>query len=110
MSTISVASFEGSRRKRSTLSRVASLKDALAAARDVGAQVIGLSAGAPDLLSSIDLRGPTVLVLGNEAEGMQHSVRRACTRLAAVVRPRVLDSLNASVAAAIACVGAHTGR
>jgi 23S rRNA (guanosine2251-2'-O)-methyltransferase len=88
--------------EHATLSRVPSLKDALAAARELGAQVIGLSAGAPDLLSSLDLRGPTVLVLGNEAEGMQHSVRRACTRLAAVVRPRMLDSLNASVAAAIA--------
>ena len=96
--------------EHATLSRVASLKDALAAAREVGAQVIGLSAGAPDLLSSIDLRGPTVIVLGNEAEGMQHSVRRACTRLAAVVRPRVLDSLNASVAAAIALYEADRQR
>jgi 23S rRNA (guanosine2251-2'-O)-methyltransferase len=96
--------------EHATLSRVASLKDALSAARDAGAQVIGLAAGAPDLLSSIDLRGPTVIVLGNEAEGLQHSVRRACTRLAAVVRPRVLDSLNASVAAAIALYEADRQR
>jgi 23S rRNA (guanosine2251-2'-O)-methyltransferase len=88
--------------EHATLSRVASLKDALASARETGAQVIGLAAGATDLLSSIDLRGPTVIVLGNEAEGLQHSVRRSCSRLAAVVRPRLLDSLNASVAAAIA--------
>lgn len=96
--------------EHATLSRVASLKDALFAAREVGAQVIGLQAGAPDLLSSLDLRGPTVIVLGNEAEGLQHSVRRACTRLAAVVRPRLLDSLNASVAAAIALYEADRQR
>ena len=51
-----------------------------------------------------------MIVLGNEAEGLQHSVRRACTRLAAVVRPRVLDSLNASVAAAIALYEAERQR
>jgi 23S rRNA (guanosine2251-2'-O)-methyltransferase len=96
--------------EHATLSRVASLKDALASAREAGAQVIGLAAGAPDLLSNIDLRGPTVIVLGNEAEGLQSSVRRACTRLAAVVRPRVLDSLNASVAAAIALYEAERQR
>jgi 23S rRNA (guanosine2251-2'-O)-methyltransferase len=96
--------------EHATLSRVASLKDALASAREAGAQVIGLAAGAPDLLSNIDLRGPTVIVLGNEAEGLQTSVRRACTRLAAVVRPRVLDSLNASVAAAIALYEAERQR
>ena len=88
--------------EHATLSRVASLKDALGRARDLGAQVIGLAAGAEQLLSSIDLRGPTVIVLGNEGDGLQPSVRKACTRLASVVRPRVLDSLNASVAAAIA--------
>jgi 23S rRNA (guanosine2251-2'-O)-methyltransferase len=96
--------------EHATLCRVGSLKDALAAARDAGAQVIGLTADAPDLLSSVDLRGPTVLVLGNEGEGMQPSVRRACTRLAAVVRTRILDSLNASVAAAIALYEADRQR
>jgi len=96
--------------EHATLCRVASLKDALSAARDAGAEVIGLTADAPDLLSSIDLRGPTVLVLGNEGEGMQPSVRRACTRLAAVVRTRILDSLNASVAAAIALYEADRQR
>jgi 23S rRNA (guanosine2251-2'-O)-methyltransferase len=96
--------------EHATLSRVPSLKDALASAREAGAQVIGLAAGATELLSDIDLRGPTVIVLGNEAEGLQHSVRRACTRLAAVVRPRVLDSLNASVAAAIALYEAERQR
>ena len=96
--------------EHATLSRVPSLKDALASARAAGAQVIGLAAGAEQLLSSIDLRGPTVIVLGNEADGLQPSVRKACTRLAAVVRPRVLDSLNASVAAAIALYEAERQR
>jgi 23S rRNA (guanosine2251-2'-O)-methyltransferase len=88
--------------EHATLCRVPSLKDGLRAALDAGAQVIGLSAGATELLSSIDLRGPTVIVLGNEGDGLQPAVKRCCSRLAALVRPRLVDSLNASVAAAIA--------
>ena len=88
--------------EHATLCRVPALKDALAEARDRGAQVIGLSAQSEELLCQIDLRGPTVIVLGNEGTGLQPGVRHACTRTAALVRPRVLDSLNASVAAAIA--------
>lgn len=88
--------------EHATLCRVASLKDALHAARDAGAQVIALSAGADELLCQADLTGPTVIVLGSEGTGLQPAVRRACTRSLALVRPRILDSLNASVAAAIA--------
>jgi 23S rRNA (guanosine2251-2'-O)-methyltransferase len=88
--------------EHATLCRVASLKDGLRAASEAGAQVIGLHAGGTDLLSSIDLRGPTVIVLGNEGDGLQPAVRRCCTRLASLLRTRSIDSLNASVAAAIA--------
>ena len=87
--------------EHATLCRVPALKDALGAARDAGARVIGLAASADRLLSEVDLTGPTVIVLGNEGSGLQPAVRRSCTELAAVVRPHILDSLNASVAAAI---------
>lgn len=88
--------------EHATLCRVASLKDALHSARDAGAQLIALSAQADELLCDTDLRGPTVIVLGSEGSGLQPAIRRASTRTLALVRPRILDSLNASVAAAIA--------
>ena len=88
--------------EHAALCRVPALKDALQSAREAGAQVIGLAAQGDELLSQLDLRGPTVIVLGSEGSGLQSAVRRSCTRLAAVVRPRIVDSLNASVAAAIA--------
>jgi 23S rRNA (guanosine2251-2'-O)-methyltransferase len=88
--------------EHAALCRVAALKDALQSAREVGVQVIGLAAQGEKLLSQIDLRGPTLIVIGSEGSGLQPGVRQSCTQLAAVVRPRVLDSLNASVAAAIA--------
>jgi 23S rRNA (guanosine2251-2'-O)-methyltransferase len=88
--------------EHATLCRVPALKDALALAREQGARVVGLVARAERLLSEVDLSGPTVIVLGSEGSGLQPAVRRSCSELAAVVRPRILDSLNASVAAAIA--------
>jgi 23S rRNA (guanosine2251-2'-O)-methyltransferase len=88
--------------EHATLCRVPALKDALRAAQESGARVVGLAARAEKMLSEVDLLGPTVIVLGSEGSGLQPAVRRACTELAAIVRPRILDSLNASVAAAIA--------
>ncbi len=87
--------------EHATLCRVPALKDALRMAQEQGARVIGLAARAEKLLSEVDLVGPTVIVLGSEGSGLQPAVRRSCTELAAIVRPRILDSLNASVAAAI---------
>jgi 23S rRNA (guanosine2251-2'-O)-methyltransferase len=88
--------------EHATLCRVPALKDALRLAQENGARIIGLAARAEKLLSDLELTGPTVIVLGSEGSGLQPAVRRCCTELAAIVRPRVLDSLNASVAAAIA--------
>ena len=96
--------------EHATLCRVPALKDALALAREHGARVVGLAARAERLLSEVDLTGPTVIVLGSEGSGLQPAVRRACSELAAIVRPRILDSLNASVAAAIALYEASKQR
>lgn len=84
------------------LCRVASLHGALSEAAATGAQVVGLDARAPTSLHSLDLTQPTLLVIGNEHQGMKRAVRRACTHLAHLVPPGPVESLNASVAAGIA--------
>jgi 23S rRNA (guanosine2251-2'-O)-methyltransferase len=84
------------------LCRVPSLAGMLTTAAIAGAQVVGLDPQAPAALRSIDLTGPTVLVIGAEHEGLKRGVRRACSAFAHLVPPRQIDSLNASVAAAIA--------
>lgn len=88
--------------EHATLCRVPSLTTALQAAKDQGIAVVGLAARGECLLSELDLKQPTVLVLGSEGSGLQPAVRRACTVQASILRPKLLDSLNASVAAAIA--------
>jgi 23S rRNA (guanosine2251-2'-O)-methyltransferase len=92
------------------LCRVASLVNALAQARESGIQVVGLDAQAPRALSEIDLKRPTVLVIGAEHSGLGGAVRRACSELARLVPTRKIDSLNASVAAGMALYEAAVQR
>lgn len=84
------------------LCRVRSLTGALGALVTGGVSVVGLDASAPLRLAEVDLRGPAVLVLGSEGEGLGRAVRRACTTLASLGTPTFVDSLNASVAAGVA--------
>lgn len=84
------------------LCRVNSVRQALLAARDVGANVVGLDAHAPIELSNLPLPGSTILVVGSEHEGLSRGVRHACSHLARLPSSGRLDSLNASVAAGIA--------
>ncbi len=84
------------------LCRVPSLRSALQEAATQGVAVVGLDAHAETKLGDVDLKRPTVLVIGNEHEGLRRAIRRSCSTLACLVRPGKIDSLNASVAAGIA--------
>lgn len=84
------------------LCRVSSLTNALTQATGAGFTVVGLDAHAPTPLSAVDLAGPSVIVVGSEGKGLGKQVRRSCTHLARLVLPHTIDSLNASVAAALA--------
>jgi len=63
--------------------------------------VLGLDAQTERPLASWNLTGPTLLVIGSEQSGMTPAVRRACTGLGRLVAPGPVESLNASVAAAV---------
>ena len=101
---LSTATFRASAGaiEHAVLCRVRSLTAALQQAASEGVQVVGLDSQAPLPLSEVDLRGPTLLVLGSEHEGLGRGVRRACTSLAYLVKTRGVESLNASVAVGIA--------
>ena len=92
------------------LCRVPSLVGALTAARERGISVIGLDAHAPQRVGELDLSGPTILVVGNEHEGMGRAVRRACSAVGRLTASGRIDSLNASVAAALALHEVVTSR
>lgn len=84
------------------LCKVPSLTNALTHAVSLGFTVVGLDAHAPTSLGAVDLSGPSIIVVGGEGKGLGKQVRRSCTHLATLVQPHTIDSLNASVAAALA--------
>lgn len=92
------------------LCRVPSLTAALTEAVASGVQVVGLDPQADKALRELDLKQPTLLVLGSEGEGMSRSVRRALSATARLAQSGRIGSLNASVAAAIALYEASNQR
>jgi 23S rRNA (guanosine2251-2'-O)-methyltransferase len=96
--------------EHAVLVRVSSLPSALQHLGAQGAHTIGLEANGDVELAAIDLTGPVVFVIGSEGKGLMKSVRRACTRLARLPMGGAIDSLNASVAAAIALYEARRQR
>ncbi|MEZ4223765.1 MAG: RNA methyltransferase [Polyangiaceae bacterium] len=84
------------------LCRVHSLHGFIDEAVARGVTVIGLDANADATLAEHSLQRPTVLVVGSEHRGLARNVRRSIPTLARLLAPHHIDSLNASVAAAIA--------
>lgn len=109
---LSLATFRASAGaiEHARLCRVASLTAALSAAVSAGVQVLGLDPQADRSLHQLDLRAPTLLVLGSEGEGMSRSVRRVLSGTARLTQSGRIGSLNASVAAAIALYEAANQR
>jgi 23S rRNA (guanosine2251-2'-O)-methyltransferase len=96
--------------EHAVLARVSSLPSALTHLAAQGASTIGLDAHGEVELAEVELTGPVVLVIGSEGKGLMKSVRRACTRTARLPMGGAIDSLNASVAAAIALYEARRQR
>lgn len=96
--------------EHATLCRVPSLTTALERLVQSGFSVVGLDAHADTPLRDVALTGPCVLVVGGEGRGLGRQVRKTCTQLATLVQPKVIDSLNASVAAALALYEAERQR
>jgi 23S rRNA (guanosine2251-2'-O)-methyltransferase len=84
------------------LCRVQSLVSTLRDAAAAGMAVVGLDGHADRALHELDLSGPTVIVVGSEGKGMGRATRKACTAVARLNMTGSVDSLNASVAAALA--------
>jgi len=82
---------------------VTNIKDALIALKEKGAWVYGLSGESDEMIDSIDFPEKTVLVLGSEGEGISRLVMKHCDVLVKIPMNPAVESLNVSVASAIAC-------
>lgn len=75
-----------------------------------GTAVVGTDEKAQLDLDAVDLTGPTVLVIGNEARGLTAAWRDACTSLARIPIEGSASSLNAANAGTVALYEAHRQR
>ncbi len=83
------------------LTPVDDLPGALADLRVQGLRVVGADAQAPLTARQADLRGPIVLVVGSEGEGLSPAVRRRVDLFVRIPMRGAIGSLNASVAGSI---------
>ena len=83
------------------IARVTNIADWIDDAKKAGFWVWGADGTAEATPWSVDLTGPTVLVLGTEGKGLRPRVAGSCDGLVAIPQRGNIDSLNVSVAAAV---------
>lgn len=81
------------------VAHVRNLADWLEEAKGAGFWIWGADAAAEATPWSVDLTGPTVLVLGGEGKGLRPRVAGCCDGLVALPRRGAVESLNVSAAA-----------
>ena len=84
-----------------SVARVRNLADWLGEAKEAGAWVYGAGAEAEKPYTEVDWVGRAVLVLGSEGRGLRTRVAGKCDQLVSIPQHGRLESLNASVAAAV---------
>ena len=82
--------------------RVENLARALSTIRERGYWIVGLVQNAPQSLYEIQLSHKVALVLGGEEKGLRHLTKQMCDYLLSIPMRGHVDSLNVSVAGAIA--------
>jgi 23S rRNA (guanosine2251-2'-O)-methyltransferase len=101
--TASVVRASAGATEHAAIARVTNLQKTLLSLGKAGLEVIGLDAGGDtDLRDLAPDRSGRVLVVGSEGKGLRRMVKERCDKIVQIRQEGPLDSLNASVAAAIA--------
>lgn len=80
---------------------VTNMAQALQQLKDAGFWVFGAEGNADQTIYDADFSGPVCLVIGGERSGIRPLVKKQCDVLVSIPMRSNLDSLNASVAAAV---------
>lgn len=101
--TPSVVRASAGATEHAAIARVTNLQRALLSLSEQGLEIIGLDAGGQaDVRDLEPSAAGRVLVVGSEGKGLRRMVRERCDRVVYIRQQGPMDSLNASVAAAIA--------
>ncbi|MEH2192846.1 MAG: 23S rRNA (guanosine(2251)-2'-O)-methyltransferase RlmB [Nostoc sp.] len=84
------------------VSRVVNLGRALEELKEAGFWIYGTAASGSEPLHTVNFKGPIVLVIGSEGEGLGMLTQRSCDFLVSIPLQGKTPSLNASVAAGMA--------
>ncbi|HEX5494560.1 MAG TPA: 23S rRNA (guanosine(2251)-2'-O)-methyltransferase RlmB [Mycobacteriales bacterium] len=88
---------------RLPVARATNLTRTLVSCQDAGLTVVGLAADGEMSLDDLDVAvDPLVLVVGSEGRGLSHLVGQTCDLRVSIPMTSATESLNASVAAAVA--------
>lgn len=83
------------------VARVANIAQTIENLKKKGIWLVGADANAPELLWNVQLNGPLALVIGGEDKGLGRLVKDRCDILVRLPMSGQVNSLNASVAAAL---------
>lgn len=101
--TASVVRASAGATEHASIARVTNLQKTLLSLSKAGLEVIGLDAGGGMDVRDLDPSSTgRVLVVGSEGKGLRRMVRERCDMVVQIHQEGPMDSLNASVAAAIA--------
>jgi 23S rRNA (guanosine2251-2'-O)-methyltransferase len=89
---------------------VTNLSRALDVLKKKNVFVIGLDSSGDVDIASIDMSGPTAIVVGAEGKGLRHLTRENCDQVARLDLPGKITSLNVSNATALALYVATSGQ
>jgi 23S rRNA (guanosine2251-2'-O)-methyltransferase len=92
------------------IARVPNLVNAVRQLKKSGLWIVGLEGSAKQSLFDCDLKIPLGLIIGGEEKGLRPLVTRHCDFLVSIPHARAFNSLNASVAAALAIFEAYRQR
>ena len=84
------------------VARVVNMANTIKALKDKGFWIVGLDRDAERSLFAADLTGPLALVVGGEEKGVRPLVQKQCDLVVSIPQHGALNSLNASVAGAVA--------
>jgi len=83
------------------VSRVTNLNRTIERLKETGMMVVGLDAEGDVEYTEADYKGPLLIVIGSEGNGLSRLVRENCDQIASIPMAGKLSSLNASVSAGL---------
>lgn len=83
------------------VSRVTNLNRTIERLKETGMMVVGLDAEGDVEYTEADYKGPVLIVIGSEGNGLSRLVRENCDQIASIPMAGKLSSLNASVSAGL---------